>query len=63
MMAGSVRFQHAEKRLSVVLAEVADSVPVEGVTLSDFLARLGERGLLLLSMILTFRCTYNAGLF
>jgi hypothetical protein len=54
MTVASVRFQRVEKRLSVVLTEVADSVPAEGVTLHNLLARLGECGLLLLAMILTF---------
>jgi hypothetical protein len=51
MTVASVRFQRVEKRLSVVLTEVADSVPAEGVTLQNLLARLGECGLLLLAMI------------
>lgn len=37
----------------MVLTEIARSVPPEGVTLNELLVWLGERGLLLLSVILT----------
>lgn len=41
------------KSLAQVLHDVARSVPAEGLTIRELLERLGERGLLLLAMVLT----------
>lgn len=49
----SLPFQQLDKRASAVLSEIARSVPAEGLTLRELLERLGERGLLMLCMILT----------
>jgi hypothetical protein len=49
----SVRMHGDEKSLSQVLRDIARSVPVEGLTIRELLERLGERGLLLLAMVLT----------
>jgi hypothetical protein len=49
----STEFRQTNKRASSVLSEIACSLPPEGLTLRELLVRLGERGLLMFSMILT----------
>ena len=49
----SIRERGAEKSLAVALFELARSVPPEGLTLRELVARLGERGLFLFTMVLT----------
>ena len=49
----STEFRQTNKRASSVLSEIACSLPSEGLTLRELLERLGERGLLIFSMILT----------
>jgi len=49
----STRERRAEKSLAEVLFELARSIPPEGLTLRELVARLGERGLLLFTMVLT----------
>jgi hypothetical protein len=44
---------HAEQRASALLAELARIVPAEGTTLGELLIRLGERGELIVCMLLT----------
>lgn len=53
LVAVSARSQEIEKSLSEVLGDMARSIPAEGLTLRELLERLGERGLLLLAMVLT----------
>lgn len=53
LVAVPARSQGIEKSLSEVLGDMARSVPAEGLTLRELLERLGERGLLLLAMVLT----------
>jgi len=48
----SLQIRYTNKRLSVVLAELVRSIPADGLTLRELLTRLGERGLLLLVMVL-----------
>ena len=48
-----IKFEHADKSVSTVLSELAKTIKPEGVSLKDLLESLGERGLLLFSMILT----------
>ena len=48
----SLQIRYTHKRLSVVLAELVRSIPADGLTLRELLTRLGERGLLLLAMVL-----------
>ncbi len=45
--------QPAEKRFSDILSELARSMPTEGLTLCELLEQLGERGLLMMCMVLT----------
>lgn len=45
--------QAVEQRVSAVLFEVIRTMPAEGLTLRGILERLGDRGLLMLCMILT----------
>jgi len=47
------RLPGVEKSFSQVLAEIAHAVPPAGLTLHELLDRLGERGPLLLCMVLT----------
>jgi hypothetical protein len=49
----TAKLEYADKSISQVLAEIARSMHSEGLTLYELLERLGERGLLLLSLILT----------
>jgi hypothetical protein len=49
----TVKFEHADKSISQVLSEIASSMHVDGLTLYELLERLGERGLLMLSLVLT----------
>jgi hypothetical protein len=45
--------QALDQRASAVLSEVIRTMPAEGLTLQGLLARLGDRGLLILCMVLT----------
>ena len=45
--------QPVEKRFSDILSELARSMPTEGLTLRELLEGLGERGLLVMSIMLT----------
>jgi hypothetical protein len=49
----SAEFRPIDKRASAVLSEIARSLPPQGLTLQELLERLGERGLLMFSMMLT----------
>jgi hypothetical protein len=49
----STEFRQIDKRASAVLSEIARSLPSRGLTLRELLERLGERGLLMFSMMLT----------
>ena len=49
----STEFRQTNKRASSVLSEITCSLPSAGLTLRELLERLGERGLLMFSMILT----------
>src|SRR5690349_21548627 len=49
----TMKFEHADKSTSKVLSEIASSLQAEGLTLYELLERLGERGLLMLSLVLT----------
>jgi hypothetical protein len=42
-----------ETRVSTILYQIGRSMPAEGLTLRELLERLGERGLLILCMVLT----------
>ncbi|MCS6927043.1 MAG: exopolysaccharide biosynthesis protein [Candidatus Binatia bacterium] len=52
-MAGNAPLSGNEKSLAQVLHDLARSVPAEGLTIRELRERLGERGLLLLAMVLT----------
>ena len=45
--------QAVDQRVSAVLSEVIRTMPAEGLTLQGLLDRLGDRGLLILCMVLT----------
>jgi hypothetical protein len=45
--------QELDPRVSIVLAEVIRTMPAEGLTLRGILGQLGDRGLLILCMVLT----------
>jgi hypothetical protein len=45
--------RHVDRRVSAVLSELVHSMPAEGLTLREFLARLGAHGPLLWCMVLT----------
>jgi hypothetical protein len=49
----STEFQEIDKRASAVLSEIVRSLPSQGLTLRELMERLGERGLLIFSMMLT----------
>jgi hypothetical protein len=49
----SIKFEHSDKSLSNLLANLARSVKEEGFSLHELLKYLGERGLLMLILILT----------
>ncbi len=42
-----------KEKFSVVISEISSEIPVEGITLEDFIAITGERGLFMSCMILT----------
>ncbi|MEW6731209.1 MAG: exopolysaccharide biosynthesis protein [Acidobacteriota bacterium] len=48
-----VEFHHEDKSVSSLLYEVSRSVHKDGLTLRELLEQLGERGLLVMSMVLT----------
>jgi hypothetical protein len=48
--------RQVDPRMSAVLSEMTHSMPAVGLTLREFLARLGERGPLLLCIVLTIPC-------
>src|SRR5687767_15837136 len=49
----TIKFEHVDKSISEVLAEIASSMHADGLTLHELLERLGERGLLMMSIVLT----------
>jgi hypothetical protein len=49
----TIKFEHVDKSISEILSEIASSMHADGLTLYELLERLGERGLLLLTLILT----------
>jgi hypothetical protein len=48
----SERFD-SEEQFSVVISKISKKIPMEGITLNDFLGVIGERGLLMSCVILT----------
>jgi hypothetical protein len=48
-----LQLHRVDQSLSQILADISRSVPAEGLTLRELLERLGERGLLLLILVLT----------
>lgn len=46
------RLRHDVRRPSVVLSELAESLPDEGLTLREIIERIGEQGLLLASVLM-----------
>jgi hypothetical protein len=47
------KFQQADKRFSTVLFDIARTIDLQGLTLRELLERFGERGLLMLCIVLT----------